>query len=88
MQPTPEDKDHAGAPSALNVELGMEQQIYALIGDRLTALKATDICNRMNFKITGVVLRNENTNERCLVELSDVRWLHKDEMWKLMHPDA
>lgn len=65
----------------------MQDLIHGLTNDKLTALKAAEICAMRGFKPTGVVLQNEK-GDRCIVELSAVRWLKKDEMWGLMHPDA
>lgn len=56
-------------------------------GDRLTDMKANSIIERDGYKLTGVVLRKDD-GARCIVELSAVRWLSKDEMWSLMQPDA
>ena len=69
------------------MNLALKERICNLTDDRLTADKAAHICERDGYRPTGVVLQNEN-GERCIVELGAVRWISKDEMWKLMHPDA
>lgn len=54
-------------------------------GDRLTDEKANHIIARDGFKMTGAVLCKPN-GERCIVEMSAVRWLSNDEMWAILHP--
>ncbi len=53
---------------------------------RMTVEKAADICTREGYEVTGFVLSNTQ-GPRCVVEMSAVRWLDLDEMWKLMHPE-
>ena len=50
-------------------------------------LKLLDTHLFLNFfkALSEFVLQNEK-GDRCIVELSAVRWLSKDEMWALMHP--
>jgi hypothetical protein len=52
----------------------------------LTAEKASHICARDGYKVTGVVLHKDD-GSCCIVDLSAVRWLTKDDMWSIMHPD-
>lgn len=67
-------------------------RLKELLGDvqaaSLTASKTDSIiqrgCYRGDYRISGFVLCNEQ-GDRCLVEMSAVRWLDKDEMWWLMH---
>ena len=40
---------------------------------------------RDGYEITGFILCNPKTGQRCLVEMSAVRWLDKDSAWWLMH---
>jgi hypothetical protein len=66
--------------------------LLAVLGDaqsaNLTAQKAASIEKRGGlagpYKITGFVLANSG-GDRCIVEMSAVRWLSMDEMWWLMH---
>ena len=51
---------------------------------KLTAQKAETVLHR-GFELTGFVLCNPRTGERCIVEMSAVRWLDKDSAWWLMH---
>jgi hypothetical protein len=55
-------------------------------GDRLCEYKANDIASR-GYKHCGYVLRNDQ-DEYCVINAAAVRWLSKDECWRLMHPDA
>lgn len=75
----------AGAWDALQTEQ-VREHIDALVGDGLTGRKAASICQDRRFKVSGVVLQNK-VGERCIVELSAVRWMSKEDMWALMHPD-
>jgi hypothetical protein len=52
---------------------------------RLTELKAANIAKRDGFRITGYVLTHED-GRKCIVDMSAVRWLDRDEFWRLMHP--
>lgn len=52
----------------------------------LTFEKIRHIIHRDGFFITGFVLTREN-GEKCIVDMSAVRWLSKDEFFNLMHPD-
>ncbi len=52
----------------------------------LTADK-TAFCELNNgYEISGFVLKDKE-GRRGIIEGGAVRWLSKDEMWKLMHPD-
>lgn len=62
------------------------QKGQANTGDRLTDEKANRIIARGDYKPSGVVLCNKEDGSRCIIELSAVRWLDKDEMWSIMHP--
>jgi len=52
--------------------------------DRLTREKAAHICDRDQFVATGYVLTGNG--QKCIVDLSAVRWLDTDTFWNLMHP--
>lgn len=65
----------------------MQQQLETIGCDRLTALKAAQIRNTGDYKISGVILRNDR-GDSCHVEFSAVRWLNRDQMWNLMHSDS
>ncbi len=53
--------------------------------DRLTESKAAGICESNNYKVKGVVMRHPD-GDVCVVELSAVRWLEKNDWWDIMHP--
>jgi hypothetical protein len=55
--------------------------------DHLTRRKTKDICERHHYKVTGFTLTNIN-GEKCVVDMSAVRWLTNSEFWDLMHPDS
>ena len=58
--------------------------IDALVGDRLTARKAADICARDGYQVTGVVLSRKD-GSACIVNRSAVRWLSGTrDLWNLM----
>jgi hypothetical protein len=63
--------------------------LLAVLGDAqaasLTANKTETIQTRDGYRVTGFVLCHPETGARCLVEMSAVRWLSKDESWWLMH---
>lgn len=63
--------------------------LLAVLGDapaaRLTAEKSETVQKRDGYRITGFVLHHPETGERCIVEMSAVRWLSKEESWWLMH---
>lgn len=53
----------------------------------LTHRKTKDIINRDGFAVTGFVMTKEN-GEKCVVDMSAVRWMSSGEFFKMMHPDA
>jgi hypothetical protein len=53
----------------------------------LTHSKTKHIIARDSFSVTGFVLTKE-TGEKCIVDMSAVRWMSRDEFFKMMHPDA
>lgn len=53
----------------------------------LTHQKTKHIIERDGFAVTGFVLTNE-AGEKCIVDMSAVRWMARDEFFKMMHPDA
>lgn len=55
--------------------------------DRLTELKASQICENENnpHTLTGVVLRDKNA-DACVVEQSAVRWIRGKDYYEFMHP--
>lgn len=65
----------------------LQDAIDALVGDRLTALKAADICTRDGYEVTGVVLCRPSDGHHAIVNQSAVRWLTRSQMQGLMHPD-
>jgi hypothetical protein len=52
--------------------------------DRLTREKAAHICDRHGFLATGYVLTG--SGQKCIVDLSAVRWFDTDAFWSMMHP--
>jgi len=54
---------------------------------QLTHRKTKDIIARDNYAITGFVLTNDY-GDKCIVDMSAVRWLSDKEFFKMMHPDA
>ena len=61
------------------------EYVESMVRDGLTGHKAASICQDRGFRVSGVVLQNE-AGERCIVELSAVRWMSKHDIWTLMHP--
>ena len=56
-------------------------------GDRLTDSKALGIIARDGYRHTGFVLSSDAADrEKCIIDLSAVRWLDADSFWKIMHP--
>ena len=51
----------------------------------LTVEKTAVVMNRDQYQITGFVLCHPVSGRRCIVEMSAVRWLTKEESWWLMH---
>ena len=51
----------------------------------LTVEKTAVVMNRDQYHITGFVLCHPVSGARCIVEMSAVRWLTKEESWWLMH---
>jgi hypothetical protein len=56
--------------------------------DYLTCRKAREIHADGKYAVSGVVMRHVGTGDVCIVEYGAVRWLGKEEAWKLMHPDT
>ena len=52
----------------------------------LTHSKAKHIIARDGYSVTGFVL-TKDSGEKCIVDMSAVRWLARDEFFKMMHPD-
>lgn len=52
----------------------------------LTAKKTASILDRDGGQITGFVITQPSGNIG-IVDKGAVRWLDKEEMWRLMHPD-
>lgn len=72
-------------PQPANAEgVGISGLFGTLSG--LTGYKAKGIYDRGEHELTGVVMRHKTTGEMCIVELSAVRWVSKDDSWTLMHP--
>lgn len=62
--------------------------IDALVGDALTGRKASEICERYGYTVTGVVLGLPD-GRACIVNRSTVRWLDKDrDLWNLMFQEV
>jgi len=55
--------------------------------DRLTELKAAEICEKESnpHTVTGVVLRDKKADV-CIVEQSAVRWIQGKDYFEFMHP--
>ncbi len=51
----------------------------------LTSSKASHICERDGYNVTGFVLTNDK-GDKCVVDMSAVRWLKQEEHWRVMHP--
>ena len=64
-----------------------KNHIDALVGDRLTAQKASDIIERDGYTVTGVVMTLPGARA-CIVNRSAVRWLEPGDLFNLMHTDT
>lgn len=64
-----------------------KNHIDALVGDRLTAQKASDIIERYGYTVTGVVMTLPG-GRACIVNRSAVRWLEPGDLFNLMHTDS
>lgn len=54
---------------------------------QLTRRKAKQIIEQNGFEVTGFVMTDEN-GKKCIVDMSAVRWMSRDEFYKIMHPQA
>lgn len=52
---------------------------------QLTHNKTKHIIARDRFSVTGFVLTKEN-GDKCIVDMSAVRWMSRDEFFTMMHP--
>jgi len=62
----------------------IEKELSSVFGDNLTVKKVEHIIQRDNSVITGFVLTDKSGNV-AIVDKAAVRWLSKDEWWKLFH---
>lgn len=74
-------RDAAGPPPSTL----LQEKMFDLCGDGLTARKAASVAQSDGKRVTGFVLADE-LGKRCIVEMGAVRWLDKDGAWALMHP--
>lgn len=54
---------------------------------KLTHQKTTDIIAREGYHVTGFVL-TKGSGEKCIIDMSAVRWMDENEFFSMMHPDA
>lgn len=62
------------------------EDLQSLGLNRLTASKAAEIASDV-WNMSGVVLVNPFTGERCIVDIGAVRWIDGAVFYQFMHPD-